>query len=336
DHTTGVVYDRQGYLATIRFLLKAEHPSLARDTLATLGDSLALLRESTSASGFVGRTFDVGAYEKTQIVLVEVDAQGRTRRRKVLAAGQFGHAATRLYERYAELLPDGPERVRAAATARAAAAALGPFDLDRYATGFAPEIAYVDRRTLGLPPARGAEAVLHLLGTMLEVADGVTTRIDDILALRSDALLARWTNVGIDRAGGGAYERPFLWLGVFGAGGLLTRIELFDADRVDQALARFDELTSAPSTPAAGAAARAAGGPRRVRPNRGGAPPPPRGPPHRGGDPRRLSPPPHRSDRGRPPPSRLGVGPRRPPPPRDRGHDRAGPDAAPRAAGQPR
>src|SRR5262249_26056336 len=53
DHTTGVVYDRRGYLATIRVLLKAEHPSLTRDTLATLGDSLALFCESTSASGFV-------------------------------------------------------------------------------------------------------------------------------------------------------------------------------------------------------------------------------------------------------------------------------------------
>src|SRR5262249_23581405 len=64
DHTTGVVYDRQGYLATVRVLLKAEHPNFAGETLATLGDSLALSRDSTSASGFVGRTFDVGAYEK--------------------------------------------------------------------------------------------------------------------------------------------------------------------------------------------------------------------------------------------------------------------------------
>src|SRR5215475_2468922 len=102
---------------------------------------------------------------------------------------------------------------------------------------------------------------------MLEVADDVTTRIDDVLALRSDALLLRWTNVGIDRVGGGAYERPFLWLGVSGADGLLTRIELFDADRADQALARFDALTSAPSAPSAGAAARAAGGRRRVQAN---------------------------------------------------------------------
>ena len=86
-------------------------------------------------------------------------------------------------------------------------------------------------------------------------------RVDDVLGLRSDALLVRWTNLGTERAGGGAYERQFLRLCVFGADGLLTRIELFDADRDAEALARFDELT-----PLA-ARTRAPRSARRVRPN---------------------------------------------------------------------
>src|SRR5262249_10275018 len=92
-------------------------------------------------------------------------------------------------------------------------------------------------------------------------------RIDDVLALRDYALLVRWTNFGTDRTSGGAYERHFLWLGVSGTDGLLTRIELFDADRDDQALARFDVLTSAPPAPSTGAAARASGRRRRLQPN---------------------------------------------------------------------
>ena len=56
----------------------------------------------------------------------------------------------------------------------------------------------------------------------------------------------RWTNFGTERAGGGAYEQHFLMLLVFGADGLLTRNELFDVDRDDEALARFDELTAEP------------------------------------------------------------------------------------------
>jgi hypothetical protein len=54
----------------------------------------------------------------------------------------------------------------------------------------------------------------------------------------------RWTNSGTDRVGGGSYERPFLMLIVFGADGLVTRLEWFDPDREAEALARFDELTA--------------------------------------------------------------------------------------------
>src|SRR5262249_43332456 len=219
---------------------------------ATLGDSLALFCESTSASGFVGRTFDVGAYEKTQIVLVEVDPQGRNRRREVFATGQLGHAVVRLYERYAELLPDGPARARAAATARAAAALMvGPYDPDRHATACAPAVEVVDHRILGTWSARCRDAFLQNLRSWLAIAEDIVNRVDDVLAQRPDAILARWTHLGTNDASGGAYERPYLALQVFGVDGLVTRWEIFDADRDAGGLARFDELTGGPSATAA-------------------------------------------------------------------------------------
>src|SRR5439155_1330993 len=78
---------------------------------------------------------------------------------------------------------------------------------------------------------------------LFEVAEDIATRVDDVLALRSDAFLVRWTNSGTARIGGGSYETQFLLLWVFGADGLATRHERFDSDREDEALARFDELT---------------------------------------------------------------------------------------------
>ncbi|HXJ34498.1 MAG TPA: nuclear transport factor 2 family protein [Candidatus Eisenbacteria bacterium] len=260
DHVTGTTYDREGVLHTWRSFLTADHLTSQQEPLATLGESLVLVRQLLSARGVARGRFDVGPYESEHVHVYEVDTQGRRRWTERFPCGRLGDAIVRLYERYAELLPDGPARVRAAATARTVAGALGPYDLDRYRAGFAPAVEYVDRRTLGLGTAHGSEAVIHLLGTMLEVAEGVHNRIEDVLALRADALLVRWTNLGIDRTGGGAYERPFLWLGVFGADGLLTRVELFDADRDAEALARFDELTVAPTH--AGASRR-----RAVRPN---------------------------------------------------------------------
>jgi hypothetical protein len=79
---------------------------------------------------------------------------------------------------------------------------------------------------------------------LLELVENYTQRFDDIVALRPDALLVRWTNSGTLRATGGTYERRLLLLWVFGPDGLVTYMEQFDADRDAEALARFDELTN--------------------------------------------------------------------------------------------
>jgi hypothetical protein len=256
DHPTGATYGRSGQLHHYRRLLRT--PDLARtdEPLATLGDSLALCHSSWSGSGAAGRTFDVGAFDVDKIQLLEVDAQGRGRRTEVFATDHLGDSIARLYERYAELLPDGPARVRAAATARSVAATLGPRDVDRDAAALAPGVEGVDHRTLGYGTWRGAEAILRGTVVQLELEENRTARIDDVLDLQSDALLVRRTHSGTARASGGAFERSFLLLIVVGADGLVSRWEQFDVDRVADALARFDELTAGPK-PA----------PRRVRPN---------------------------------------------------------------------
>ena len=81
--------------------------------MATLGEALALCRMSWSSSGVAGGGFDVGAYENEQIALIEVDARGQRRHGEFFADDRLGDAVARLYELYAELLPDGPARERA-------------------------------------------------------------------------------------------------------------------------------------------------------------------------------------------------------------------------------
>ncbi len=98
---------------------------------------------------------------------------------------------------------------------------------------------------LGLGPSRGAEAFLRGVRSLLEVTGDVGWATDDVLVVRSDAVLLRQTNFGTVRAGGGAYERPYLLLSIFGADGLLTRLEQFDVGHeaealAHEALARFD------------------------------------------------------------------------------------------------
>jgi ketosteroid isomerase-like protein/tetratricopeptide (TPR) repeat protein len=246
DHPTGVTYGLRELGDTWRRAL-ARAPDLVyrREELATLGEKLALFRQWVHAGAASGGKFDVGEYEIGQLFLNEVDEEGRCRRSERFAVDRLRDAIVRLYERYAETLPEGPEHTRAAATARSIVAfGWDPDAVDGWYRAFAPDVESVDHRILGTWSAQGAEAVVQHLRSLLDLVDDFTVRWDEILALRSDACVVRVTTSGTDRAGGGAYERPYLGLWVFGADGLITRWEQFDIDRGDEAFARFDELTA--------------------------------------------------------------------------------------------
>jgi hypothetical protein len=77
----------------------------------------------------------------------------------------------------------------------------------------------------------------------------MANRADEVLDLRPGALLLRVTNFGTDHVGGGTYERPFLMTWVFGADGMVTRVEQFDVGHEAEALARFDELVVSSDQP---------------------------------------------------------------------------------------
>jgi ketosteroid isomerase-like protein len=252
DHPTGSTYGREGVLGTYHAVLRAQDPVFRTEPLATLGESLVLHHWSISASGVAGGKFDVGAYENDGILLIEVDTQGRARRREAFAPDHLGDAVLRLYERYPETLPDGPARTRAAVIARFLAWLGRDFELDRAAQAVAPSVEYVDhRRIIGVGSLHGAEAFLQMMRTERELSASALHRMDDVLALRSDALLGRFTTFGTDR-GGGPHERSYLTLFAFGSAGRVTRLEEFDDDCVAEALARFDTLqadaTEGPTT----------------------------------------------------------------------------------------
>ncbi len=239
-HPTGRTYQEQQALLA---MLQAADLSLVNEPLATLGESLALCRTSLSFSEIVGEDVPFGATSNDWLILMEVDGAGRRRHSELFATDRLGDALERLCARHAELLPDGAERARAAATARSVAALPldGPLDLDRYGTAFSADVEWIDHRTVGVGPVRGAGAVVRGIRSLLDLTTELVTRADDVLGLCSEALLVRHANFGADRAGGGAFERHLVMLWVFGGDGLVTRFEQFDADHENEALARFDE-----------------------------------------------------------------------------------------------
>src|SRR5262249_40922476 len=151
-----------------------------------------VLRHTMSASGVRRGRFDVGAYEDERIVVVETDSTGRRSRAEAFHARRLGDAIARLYAWHADRLPDGPARVRAAATARSAAAMVGPIDVARWAPALAPDLEFADHRHVSLESGRGADAYLRALQALLDVAEVSASRVDDVLALRSDAALIRY------------------------------------------------------------------------------------------------------------------------------------------------
>jgi len=245
DHPTGVSYGHDATFAALERLMRSRNASCRHEPLATLGDSLVLSRRRVHASATGGGRFDVGEYEQEAYTILEVDTRGRFCRHEVFAADRLHDARVRLFARYAELLPDGPERTRAAAAARS----LEIFrrsenDPDILTAALAPDFEGVDHRHLSSHSLRGAAAYVEHLRGWRQVADGLVFRERDILALEPDAMLVATLHTGTARSGGGAYERPFLTLFVIDGEGRLVRAEWFDAGREAEALARFDALAA--------------------------------------------------------------------------------------------
>ena len=125
----------------------------------------------------------------------------------------------RLYERYAESLPErsctrGGPRPPLARSAHL----LGPRDPECIAKSFAPDIEFRDQRALvelgDLTWQRKRSSAA--CASRSKPFAMLRFRVDDVLALRSDALLCQCTISGIDRKSGGAYELQLVYVVTFG------------------------------------------------------------------------------------------------------------------------
>ena len=110
------------------------------------------------------------------------------------AADHLGDAIARLYERYAELLPDGPARDARRGDGALASRPARAFDRIRTSTLAlaSPRVEFIDHRTLGFPSGRGRRGIAR--ETSVRCSSSPTTsrfRIDDVLRLEPGALLLR-------------------------------------------------------------------------------------------------------------------------------------------------
>ena len=243
-HPTATTYGRRGMLTTWRSLFRADRLTWRTETLASLGDSLALERHVIAAEGFAETHLEAaGAIELEELCLWEVDAAGRCLRLEVFAADRLGDALVRLYARHAERLPEGPARRRAAGMARSIGAWVGPVDLERLPSVYAPAAHLVDHRFLGTWSARNAAGIIGHFRAQLDLAPDFAARYEDVFAAAADVLVVRMAFFGTARDSGGPFENRICVVLTYDADGRVAANDVYEAEQDAAALARFDALT---------------------------------------------------------------------------------------------
>jgi tetratricopeptide (TPR) repeat protein len=244
-HPTGASSDRNFPLAFWKSLLRSQGALLRNEMLATLGERLALYRQRRAVDAVNEAGIDVSSAESEELVVLEVDAAGKGTYAEIFAAHRLADAVVRLYKRYAESLPEGPERERAAGVARTKSTMKAGSSAE-WSAVLAPGFTQLDRRRIGTWGATSPTELLGNLQSMDSIMEGGVLSTVDVLAARPDALLHQISLRGVVR-GGGEFENLLLVLELFALDGRLRHSEFFDADREAEALARFDELTAAPA-----------------------------------------------------------------------------------------
>jgi ketosteroid isomerase-like protein len=243
DHQIGATLSVKAVVASIERLLRDHDPQLQMEPIATLGDAHCLCLRRVSSSGTRGGRFDVGAYESEAIHLFEGNADGLWLGSEVFALDRINEGIARLYERYAESLPEGPDRDRAAAILRGVRAWTGSIDLIEHAATIEPAAQLIDHRVLSTWASRDAAELLeHMRLQVEELAPDFRPRVEDVIAIEPDAHLLRTTYEGNAIGSGGYFENRICLLYTFGVDGRIAHIECFEAEAEVDALARFEEL----------------------------------------------------------------------------------------------
>ena len=137
--------------------------------------------------------------------VIEVDGEDGAPAPSSSPVNRLADAIVRLYERHAELLPDGGERERAALMARSGRGTptrrRGSRSLRR---GARPRDRVSRPSAARVRVDAWRRAVPHRVRSIPEVATDFATHVDDLVSLRSHGLVVRWTQRGTARSQPGA------------------------------------------------------------------------------------------------------------------------------------
>lgn len=255
DHRTQVTIDRQGYLRALRMWAQMDRFTMTVEPMASLGERHGLARMTAHMEGTplgVDRVGPAGLAEVVLLSVARTDQQGRLLHCERFDPQDLLSAMARLVELHAEDELD-PER-------RDGRSRIAGYFRDTTPFAWSDDAVLVDHRLAGLGTLRGHDQIRAAGRALREVAGDVRKRINDVLGSTEQVLFFDVTTEGFTDSGE-PFELTMLAMGEFDADGQQRRAEWFESTHLEQALARFDELTA--SSPSARH--------RRFRPNRASA-----------------------------------------------------------------
>jgi ketosteroid isomerase-like protein len=217
----------------LRFFFDQPRSRWTVTPIATRGERLALSRLLLECDV----DEEGGAAAIDYLCVDEVDADGLSAAMVVFDPDDLGAAYDELDARY--------DVLEAALHPRATAARIAqrrPYqdrDWDAFAATHAPDLVCHDHRLLGWGTLLGVEAWMRTQQVLVELAPDTGVRNDHVITSEHGYL--RSTRI-LGTRDGGAFELAFLRVDEIDAAGKVCRIDLYDADKVDAALARFAEL----------------------------------------------------------------------------------------------
>lgn len=227
--------DGRQWLASFRQMVEMTSARPTQQVLATRGERLALFRVV-----WRGAEGDIGPSEIDWVLIIEVDGRGDHVAVVAFDPDDLDAAYGELDARYAEGEAMGYEREGAASRTDAL---LASRDWDAVAAGCAPDFVYRDHRLLGWgDTARDVAAFVEVQRVLAELAPDVRVRTDHVRLSRR-AALRQIAYVGT--RDGGAFETPFLTVVETDPSGRRRSVDSYDLDQLDQARARFAEITAA-------------------------------------------------------------------------------------------
>jgi ketosteroid isomerase-like protein len=238
--------DREEHHQRLRAFFEMSRSRNAAGVIATRGDRLALVRIQWEGSDHA-----VGESEIEFVAVVEVDGRGDPSAWVMFDADTLDAAYAELDERYSA--GDGAGSP-AWAEMRSWALAFARRDWAALASHFPLDVEVRDHRTLGWG-AVGQAAQIDLLRSLTELAPDVRLRLDHFVGCERGALTVPRM---LGTRDGGAFEIPRATVRELDGSGRLLRIDHYDLERLDLALARFEELRPDPLRIPPNAATRAA------------------------------------------------------------------------------